>query len=54
VALLTSLADARSCVPLYLGFANGTAAFQFVEHAPWIPVLNSQYTHWAWTASPCR
>lgn len=30
--------------PLYGRFDAGTAAFQFVEHAPWIPALRIHYT----------
>jgi NADH-quinone oxidoreductase subunit M len=30
-------------VPLYSGFANGTANFQFTERMAWIPALHSQY-----------
>src|SRR6185437_12534832 len=42
-ALVTSLATLGFCVPLYTGFRNGTAAFQFVERASWIPALHAQY-----------
>jgi len=42
-ALLTSLATLGACVPLYSGFANGTAKFQFIERMAWIPALHSQY-----------
>jgi NADH-quinone oxidoreductase subunit M len=42
-ALLTSLVTLALCVPLYQQFDTHTAAFQFIERAPWIPVLNSQY-----------
>jgi NADH-quinone oxidoreductase subunit M len=42
-ALLTSLATLAACVPLYAGFANGTAKFQFIERMAWIPALHSQY-----------
>jgi NADH-quinone oxidoreductase subunit M len=42
-ALVSSLLTVAACVPLYLGFANGTARFQFVERAEWIPALHSQY-----------
>jgi len=42
-ALLSSLLTLAACVCLYAGFANGTANFQFVERASWIPALNSQY-----------
>jgi NADH-quinone oxidoreductase subunit M len=43
LALLVSLATLAVCVPLYTGFHNGTAEFQFVERMPWIPVLHAQY-----------
>jgi NADH-quinone oxidoreductase subunit M len=42
-ALIGSLLTLVACVPLYCGFANGTAKFQFIERLPWIPALNSQY-----------
>jgi NADH-quinone oxidoreductase subunit M len=42
-ALLSSLLTLAACARLYAGFANGTANFQFVERASWIPALNSQY-----------
>jgi NADH-quinone oxidoreductase subunit M len=42
-ALLTSLLTLAACVPLYSGFTNGTAKFQFVERMAWIPSLHSQY-----------
>ncbi|HTT04800.1 MAG TPA: NADH-quinone oxidoreductase subunit M [Steroidobacteraceae bacterium] len=42
-ALITSLATLGFCVPLYIGFRNGTAAFQFIERASWIPALHAQY-----------
>ncbi len=42
-ALLSSLATLAACVPLYAGFVNGTPNFQFIERAPWIPVLHAQY-----------
>ncbi len=43
VALLTSLLTLAFCVPLYARFANGTAEFQFIERANWIPMLHAQY-----------
>jgi NADH-quinone oxidoreductase subunit M len=43
LALVTSLLTIAACVPLYLQFDNGTANFQFMESASWIPVLNSKY-----------
>jgi NADH-quinone oxidoreductase subunit M len=42
-ALLSSLLTLAACVPLYLGFSNGTAKFQFIELASWIPALHAQY-----------
>ena len=42
-ALVSSLLTLAACVPLYTGFANGTAKFQFIERMPWIPTLKSQY-----------
>jgi len=44
VALLTSLATVAYCVPIYLQFKPGTAAFQLTGTANWIPVLHSQYS----------
>src|SRR5271163_3962267 len=43
IALLVSLLVLAACVPLYLDFVPGTAAFQFVERYPWIPALHAQY-----------
>jgi NADH-quinone oxidoreductase subunit M len=42
-ALVSSLLTLAACVPLYTGFANGTAKFQFIERLAWIPALKSQY-----------
>jgi NADH-quinone oxidoreductase subunit M len=42
-ALVSSLLTLAACVPLYAGFANGTAKFQFIERLAWIPTLNSRY-----------
>ena len=42
-ALITSLATLAASVPLYIGFTNGTANFQFVERTAWIPALHAQY-----------
>ncbi len=42
-ALVGSLATLVACVPLYVGFRNGTASYQFVERANWIPALHAQY-----------
>jgi NADH-quinone oxidoreductase subunit M len=43
-ALISSLLTLAACARLYVGFANGTANFQFIERASWIPALNSQYS----------
>jgi NADH-quinone oxidoreductase subunit M len=43
VALLTSVATFLASIPLWTGFARGTAVFQFVERAPWIPTFNADY-----------
>jgi NADH-quinone oxidoreductase subunit M len=43
VALAVALAALALCVPLYLGFNNGTAAFQFVEKFSWIRQFNADY-----------
>src|SRR6202158_2474586 len=42
-ALLSSLLTLAACVPLYMGFANGTAKFQVIERTEWIPAVHSQY-----------
>jgi NADH-quinone oxidoreductase subunit M len=42
-ALLSALLTLAACVPLYLGFSNGTAQFQFVERTDWITTLHAQY-----------
>src|SRR6202163_2953562 len=42
-ALVSSLLTLVACAPLYAGFANGTANFQFIERLAWIPALRSQY-----------
>src|SRR5665213_1596724 len=42
-ALVSSLATLAVCVPLYAGFHNGTANYQWVERAAWIPTLHAQY-----------
>lgn len=36
-AFLTALICMALCVPLYLGFDQSTAAYQFREHLEWIP-----------------
>src|SRR6185312_1976906 len=38
-----SLATLGFCLPLVAGFVNGTADFQFVERASWIPAFHAQY-----------
>jgi NADH-quinone oxidoreductase subunit M len=43
LSLLVSLATLALCLPLYLGFSNGTADFQFVERLPWISAFNAEY-----------
>jgi NADH-quinone oxidoreductase subunit M len=43
LALVVSLLTLALCVPLYTGFDNGTAAFQFVERLPWIPTFKAEY-----------
>jgi NADH-quinone oxidoreductase subunit M len=43
LALAVALAALALCVPLYLGFNNGTAAFQFVEKFSWIRQFNADY-----------
>ena len=42
-ALLVSIATLLQCVPLYQGFDNSTAAFQFIERMPWIRQLHAEY-----------
>jgi NADH-quinone oxidoreductase subunit M len=42
--LLFTLALAASSLPLYFQFDTATAAFQFGEHANWIPWLRINYT----------
>ena len=42
--LLATLVVAAASLPLYGRFDATTAAFQFREHAPWIPWLNIHYT----------
>jgi NADH-quinone oxidoreductase subunit M len=43
LALLVSLCTLALCAPLYTGFHNGTADFQFIERMPWIPAFHAQY-----------
>ena len=43
LALAVALAALVLCVPLYLGFSNGTAGFQFVERYNWIRQFNADY-----------
>jgi NADH-quinone oxidoreductase subunit M len=42
--LAVSIAAAGFSLPLYWKFNPGTAQFQFVEHAPWIPWLKIHWT----------
>ncbi|MET0290940.1 MAG: NADH-quinone oxidoreductase subunit M, partial [Steroidobacteraceae bacterium] len=43
VALATALATFALSLPLWTGFALGTAEFQFVERLPWIPSFKADY-----------
>ncbi len=43
VALLVSLATLALTVPLWAQFDTGTAAWQFVERLPWIPMFRAEY-----------
>jgi NADH-quinone oxidoreductase subunit M len=43
LALAVAIATLGLSLPLYAGFDTGTAAMQFVERAPWIPSLGSDY-----------
>jgi NADH-quinone oxidoreductase subunit M len=43
IALATAVATFALSVPLYTGFDPGSAAFQFLEQAPWIPAFNATY-----------
>jgi NADH-quinone oxidoreductase subunit M len=42
-ALVSALLTLAACVPLCMGFSNGTARFQFVERLDWITTLHAQY-----------
>jgi NADH-quinone oxidoreductase subunit M len=42
-ALVSALLTLAACVPLCIGFSNGTARFQFVERTDWITTLHAQY-----------
>jgi NADH-quinone oxidoreductase subunit M len=42
-ALVVSLATFAASLPLWFRFTTGTAAFQFVERAPWIPTFHADY-----------
>ena len=44
LALVASLATLALCVPLWAGFDRTTAAMQFIEIAPWIPVIGAWYS----------
>jgi len=43
IALVGALLGLAVTLPLFTDFDRGTAAMQFVEQAPWIPVLDSTY-----------
>ncbi len=43
LALAVSVLTFLVSLPLWLDFDTGTAAMQFVERRPWIPLLNSEY-----------
>ncbi len=43
IALVGALLGLAVTLPLFTDFDRGTAAMQFVEQAPWIPVLGSTY-----------
>jgi len=44
LSLLVSIAAFIVSIPLYAAFDTGTAAMQFVEKAPWIPLFNAWYS----------
>ena len=43
VSLAVSAAALLLSIPLWAGFKTGTAAMQFVERAPWIPAIHSDF-----------
>ncbi|MBI5136296.1 MAG: NADH-quinone oxidoreductase subunit M [Nitrospirae bacterium] len=43
ITLVITVADFLISLPLWLGFDHGTAAFQFVEKAAWIPTFHINY-----------
>jgi NADH-quinone oxidoreductase subunit M len=43
VSLIVSGLELAFSVPLYASFKTGTAAMQFVERAPWISTIHSEY-----------
>jgi NADH-quinone oxidoreductase subunit M len=43
LSLFTALAAFGFSIPLYTGFDGATAAFQFQQRLPWIPVFNADY-----------
>jgi NADH-quinone oxidoreductase subunit M len=43
VSLIVSGLELAFSVPLYTAFKTGTAAMQFVERAPWISTIHSEY-----------
>ncbi|GMR05847.1 MAG: NADH-quinone oxidoreductase subunit M [Gammaproteobacteria bacterium] len=44
MALLVSIAAFLATLPLYTGFDISTGDMQFIEHLPWIPALNINYS----------
>jgi NADH-quinone oxidoreductase subunit M len=44
LALVASLATLALCLPLWAGFDRTTAAMQFIEVVPWIPVIGAWYS----------
>jgi len=43
LSLAVSLATFLLSIPLWTGFRTGTASMQFIERAPWIPAIHSEY-----------
>ena len=43
LALAVALATLLLCVPVWMGFDNSTATFQFVERVNWIRQLHAEY-----------
>ncbi|TAK53523.1 MAG: NADH-quinone oxidoreductase subunit M [Gammaproteobacteria bacterium] len=44
LALVAALATLALCLPLWAGFDRTTAAMQFIEVVPWIPVIGAWYS----------